>query len=676
MARQDVEEGLDEEDSGGGRPGFPVDPHRLLRALLRGKWWLLAAGAIGALAGFLIGKFVVKHNYESVASVQYIGHGESAEDAQRQIAPLQALGRSPPVLREIRDAIGMSESVPLDAVANIVLLTGDDSAGILSFHGFASDPDVAARYANQGMEAFLAFYVARRREELQGEVDNLTERIGAAETELDDARGVYDQFRAANGITDLTAEQEQAIDRAADLRAQADLATADVQSLEAQIRTIREQLSRTERTTTTTSGSSSEQRRLRELQQSLREARAQGLGDEHPRIQALTAQVAAAQRAAQEKGGTSRTGTNPVFTSLNNRLSLATTQLEAARQRQTSLRELAEQAHARTTAFSAIEGQAATLLAQVNVKQTLVNNLTEERSGLQDELRDMQSGFRTVAEARPPESAVPSKKKYMVAGGIPLAFVSIMLAMLLFRELRGGRVVTANEVAFWGGGPVIGTTTWPREPRALMDLIAGMDDYAPDATGTMLIVGATDAEREHAAEIAAQLNHDWSSQTLIDTPVLGALPSGDGSAPPPTSPDGYLEDEPISGEIYDGPTEIGVSAGSSLALMGGPTEIEISPADSDPPPAGRIANPAERLVCTPWNDRPEGQALRRAARLADRVLVVVTSNGISASDLVKMKRRLGREGTIGYVLIGISEDVSRLDDRTGPVERFWNVVPA
>lgn len=676
MARKDADEALDDEDSKPGRPGLPVDPHRILRALLRGKWWLLAAAVIGSAAGYLIGKFVVKHTYESAASVQYDGlPGDGPLEVDRAFPTLVAFAFSDPVRRDTRDRIGLPPAVPVEAMNGIVMIEPDPAgSGILTFKGSAGDPETAARYANTGVEVFLEHVQRRRREQLQDEIASIDERRQAAEQELSQARTAYDEFRSANGITDLSAEQEQAIDQAAELRSQADLATAEIETLEARIRTLRDQLEHTDRVTTVTSGSTEERRRLRQLQQLLREARAEGLGEEHPRIRALSAQVEAARRAANSKGGATRTGANPAYRSLQTRLTEATTELEAARQRQQSLEQLASQAQQRTTRFSAIEGQAANLLATVNVKQALVNELTEERAGLEDQMRDLQTGFRTVTEARPPEFAVPSKKKYIVAAGIPTMFLSVMLAMLLYRELRGLRVVTANEAAFWGNGPVIGVTTWPRDPRALMDLIAGMDDYAPDATGTMLVVGSTEAEREHAIEIAGQLNHDWSSQTLIDVPVLGALPAGDGSDPPPPATDGYLDDGPITGEIYDGPTEIGVSSDSELALMGGPTEIEVSPtSDSDRP--ARAADPNERLVCTPWNDVPEGQALRRAARLADRVLVVVTSNGMKMLELAQMKRRLGREQHVGYVVIGVTEDVSRLEDRAGPVDSFWNVSP-
>jgi hypothetical protein len=90
-----------------------------------------------------------------------------------------------------------------------------------------------------------------------------------------------------------------------------------------------------------------------------------------------------------------------------------------------------------------------------------------------------------------------------------------------------------------------------------------------------------------------------------------------------------------------------------------------------PPPFHDIDDPCERLVCTAWNGPSEGQALRRAARLADRVLVIVTSDWLPASILAQFKRRLGRSDAVGYLLVGVSDAVAALPDRAGCLEEFW-----
>jgi uncharacterized protein involved in exopolysaccharide biosynthesis len=695
LSRYDADD-PDAEEPRRPRPGVPVDPHRVLRAVLRGKWWLLAAATLGAVAGVLIGKFVVKHSYEAAASIRFEGlPGTDPHEAQRQLPAMVSITHTEPVLRALRSRMGWDE-ISLDALRQILEVESDASSGLVSFTTTGESPEEAAEAANTLVEIFLDRHREAQGEELRNELSSLGERVEAAEEELAQARRTYDAFRETHGITDLSAEQEQAIGQAAELRSEADLARAEIQALEARVRQLRRALAETPRMETVSTGQSHGRQRLTELRQRLREARGQGLSESHPTVQALERQVESLERSGGGGGGgTTRSSVNGLYTQIESNLSEAQAELEATRQRHQSLQQLATQAQERTNRFSTIEGQAAGLLAQVNVKEALLNELNERRARIEDSLRDIQTGFRVVAEARPPESAVPSKKKYLVAAGIPVAFVSIMLAMLLWRELRGLRVQTPEEVAFWGNGPVVGTTTWPRDPRALIDLIADMDDFAPDARGTMLVVGATTSDHELAAEIASQLNHDWSSTTLIDVPVVGALPP-----PAPTTPAGPDDRRDAVSEISEiseavAPEGGGRDSGCDFDLDDEhgdviDAEIEEGPSDlvlAEEDPEARFADEADvggpggpahalaadaayRLVCTAWSG-PEGQALRRAARLADRVLVVVSSRGIRATELARQKTRLGRDEGVGYCLIGVSDEVARLPDRSGPVEDFW-----
>lgn len=665
MSRQD-DEAQEEEGSKVKRPGLPVDLHRLLRSLNRGRWWLLTAAAIGSAIGLLVGKFAVQHTYEATASIRYEGlPGQEAMDTQRDLPSLVSITHSEPMMMALRARMDM-DGASVDLMRRMVQVQADPGSGLVSFTGAGESPERSAQMANTIVDLFLEHHQTRRRNELTTELRSLDQRIRAANGELRQARRTYDSFRERNHITDLTAEQEQAIASAAQLRSQADLAQAEIRALEARVTQLQGALERTPRMEAVETGGGEGSQRLSAARARLREARAT-LSEEHPTVQALRRQVESLERGGGGGGGT-RMAESSLHEQIESSLQEAQAELEATRHRHESLESLAGEAQERTNRFSTIEGQAAGLLAQVNVKEALLTELTEQKARAQDELRDIPTGFRTVAEARPPESAVPSKKKYIVAAAIPSAFLMIMLGMLLYRELRGLRVQTPAEVAWWGNGPVIGSTTWPRNPRALIDLVADMDDFAPEAKGTMLVVGATEPDRELAAEIASQLNHDWSSTTLIDVPVIGALP------PPkkyedrvPSGDDLFDDDDPISGEIHDGPTELVITGSSSLDLDPGQNVLS-----AYAPPAPRdLDDPAERLICTAWNGPPEGQALRRAARLADRVLVVVTSNGLRASELAQMKRRLGRSEAVGYVVVGVSDDIARLPDRAGPVEDFW-----
>ncbi len=77
-----------------------------------------------------------------------------------------------------------------------------------------------------------------------------------------------------------------------------------------------------------------------------------------------------------------------------------------------------------------------------------------------------------------------------------------------------------------------------------------------------------------------------------------------------------------------------------------------------------------RGVALAWNGPLSGPVLRRAARLAHRVMVVVSS-GISVIELARIQTRLGRAKGVGYILVNVGDAYVDLQDRVGPVDEFW-----
>ena len=75
-------------------------------------------------------------------------------------------------------------------------------------------------------------------------------------------------------------------------------------------------------------------------------------------------------------------------------------------------------------------------------------------------------------------------------------------------------------------------------------------------------------------------------------------------------------------------------------------------------------------VALGWNGPLSGPVLRRAARLAHRVLVVASA-GASLLELPKVKTRLGRDEGVGYVLVNLPEEYLEMTDRVGDVQAFW-----
>ena len=205
-----------------------------------------------------------------------------------------------------------------------------------------------------------------------------------------------------------------------------------------------------------------------------------------------------------------------------------------------------------------------------------------------------------------------------------------------------------TEVAFGGNGPVLGATTWPDDPDGLDELVAGLDDLIPKARGSMLIVGASDHEARHAHELAARFKNDWFLEQAPEQPVRVA------STRPPGAP---LTTPPPSG-----PYPVGAAGSTSTALARIP-----------PPSPEKLARRETPLMLDlrAWDGPREGRALRRAARLADRVLVIVRSGHTTATQLHGMPKRLGREERIGYVVIGLPDELHSLHDRVGDVTAFW-----
>jgi uncharacterized protein involved in exopolysaccharide biosynthesis len=666
-----------------GRPGKPIEPARVLRAVRRGRWWLLGAATIGVIAGVVVAKLVMKHSYEASASLRFEGvaglDDESADemrDSRRDLPSRMESLRRESVLREVRSQMGM-DPVPLNTMQRLFDNTQDAESGLVTITARSETPEGAAEFANTIVEVFVAHERGRRREEIEVAIGSLTERMRAAEAELGLSRARYDAFRTEHGVTDLTTEQESALSQAADLRAQADLAVAEIASLEARVRELREEVRRQPRMQVVSSSSESvDQQELARAEAHAQQLRGQ-LSEDHPRLQVAERQVRALRArvssGASTKVGSVSMGASTTHETAATALATASADLEGARQRSVQLARLAEEAQQRVESFSAIEGDAAALLADVQVKQTLLNNLQNNRARLTNMLENPDAGFRVIAEATPPESAVPSRRKYYVAAGLPVGLVLLVLIGLLGRELRGLKLHTASEIAYWGNGAVVGTTTWPRDPKASGDLVADLDDYVPEAKGTLLIVGASEHETPLASELAKQLSSDWTDTTLLEMTSgrdtqpeamrRSLLPAQAGASS--MGGVGVL----TSAEFDAAPTQVQKGA---IELLGPPTLVSSAAPygvlTSTPVPAGE----GERLIATAWEGPQSGQQLRRAARLADRVLVVVPSGAITAPQLTDVQSRLGRKEGVGYVVVGIAEEYATLPDRAGPIDEFWN----
>jgi hypothetical protein len=153
-----------------------------------------------------------------------------------------------------------------------------------------------------------------------------------------------------------------------------------------------------------------------------------------------------------------------------------------------------------------------------------------------------------------------------------------------------------------------------------------------------------------AQELARRMNHDW----FVDGPIAVA------PTPAASAPQGPIH---VTPSPTSGPYPIGGNQRQPAALAQPSTALARRPV--------QLVRREQGARLEAWNGPSEGQALRRAARLADRVIVLVRSNGTTALALNGVRRRIGRENGVGYIVLGLSEELATLPDRIGDVAHFW-----
>ena len=647
----DVEAGPSERSSG--RPGAPADPYRLQRALWDGRWILIIASVLGVALGVFVAKVLMGNAYKTTALLQYEGDVEVAGiegSSIYSLGPAASALKRPAFLKRLAEEVGFKGS--LKALGRHIEYEVDYLPRTLHLSVYGDTAEESADRTHLVTELFLDHHRERQAKRVEQEIAQIDERIKSAQAEAEDARRRYNDFRKMHGIANLSTEQQSLVKSAVDLRSNSDLAASEIRALEGRVKSLQAQLSSIPKTTVVSSGDSPERAAYNRLRQELASARA-SLSDDHPRVQALQQQVNQLQ--AQLRNGPTGSGLvsgNSTYTAVSNELRSAEAQLTLMRERQKGLTAMAEKAQSRVESLSGIEGEASALLADVQVNEALISRLQANRVALEDVLEHPPSGFTVLEPGSPPEYPERNKQKPIVFVVIAGLFVALALFYVLWREFRGLRAATPAEIAFWGNGPVVGTSSWPADEQGLDELVAGLDDFAPNAQGTLLIVGGLPNDSVFAYELARRMNDDWH---LDPSP---SQPSG-AHRPRPSGP------PPIQTPPPSGPYPIGGAPQRSTARAPS-TALALRPV--------QLVRREERLQLDAWEGPYEGQALRRAARLADRVLVLVRSGTMDPKALNAIPRRLGRHHGVGYIVLSLPDDLRTLPDRVGPVNEFWQGV--
>ena len=615
---------------------------------------MIGASVCGVLFGLFWVKVVIGPNYESVV---WLRHEEGFRLAGHEFSTGHALGPAAEalhrdsVLRRIRERAGLDWDLLLVA-AHIDYRFDPRGGDTLEIVVSGDTAEWAAEFAELVTEVFLNYHRERNARRIEQEIASVSGRIEAAQREAEEARRLYNEFRERHGIADLSSEQRSTVSSAAQWRVDSEFAAAEARALEARIRSLEKQLAETPKTSMVGGGVSPEREAYNRLRQELVSARA-SLSPDHPRVQALEHQVAQLQSQIRSGGGgESVVGSNSAYVALTSELREAKSELTALLARQKGLTDMAEKAQQRMDSFSGVEGEASTLLAEVEVNEALIARLQGIEAALEDALGNPPSGFSVLDPGSAPELPTANKKKPAIFAAISFIGLFLGLVFVFWREFAGLRVQTPAEIAFWGSGPVLAATPWPVDPLGLDELVAGLDDLAPDANGTLLILAASPEDAPLARDFARRVNEDW----FVDGPVAAA-PAGRVSVP--------RQQTPLTTPPPSGPYPIGGSARQSAAPARPSTALALRPV--------QLVRRDQRIRLEAWDGPFEGQSLRRAARLADRVIVLVRSNGTTALGLHGVHRRIGRQDGIGFVVLALPQELESLPDRVGNVVGFWKV---
>ncbi len=665
---------LDDDIQEGGRPdasrpdtpryGRPVEIGRLVRALLRQRWVIVAGAIIGVALGVVIAKTLVPRVYSTETVLVWETTEDQAQPDVRELRTFVDSVKLPTNLATVRERLAIPQT--LDRLAARLDVRFDRDSDLVVVRAEAEDPEEAVALCETTIEVFLEHQQDIARERLDEDVSSLETDVARARERLDRAQERYDDFRSEHGVSDLSLERQQAIELAASLRAQADIARADSEAAEARS----EQAPRNPTTT--------ESAQLRQARQRLETARAR-LSEDHPRVQALAAEVEAMQETEASTPQAQQNGAQ----------AHAQRTRAAAHRRHEAYQRMEEEARTRLEELSSVEGEASALLASVRVAEGHVADLESDLAIAQDRARDASPGFRVVAAPLMPEEPERSYRK-PAAVAIPIGAVVLVVLFVLGFELRGLRVKTANELAYWGRAPVVASTTWPGKKRELSAIVEELAEKAARAGGQTLVIAASELDQSVADDIAEHLKvtvsvtvgempnatyYDPDGPDLVTAPPeerpVGLLPAGEGRSDIVIDESGRMVEsagsQPPAAPRRNVPT-LAKREQKTIARRRG-RRLERVQVSKDQIYLDPETAPAEIVSA----ESGSGDAfVRRGARAADRVLVVVRSGALSVTKASELRALVGRQDDgVGFLLVGVPDWLAVLADQAGPVDRFW-----
>ena len=418
------------------------------------------------------------------------------------------------------------------------------------------------------VEVFLERQIALNGERLADATANTKASLSRAKQRAKNAAERYQVFRSKNGPRDVVAEYDQAASDILKMGAAADAQAIEATAQQARVKELQKSLRTLPKQIVASATRSSP------IDAPLAKARAElagalaTLSEEHPRVIALRERVANLE--AQKKNTNNEVGArtlsaNPARELVQQSLATARAAYAAASRKEKSLRRLVERARATAQRYDRPAAQGRSLKAELDAARSDVGALEKKSIALKDAAASSPSGFVVVAQPTMPTHPKSSATRAALLWAPPLIGALLAAIALFGQELRGLRVRTASEVAWWGSGPVLGTSQWPRQPDALQPFVDELEDVGVRGVGRTLVVPATELERDLACDFAVKLAEaPWLAAAILDVRT-GRRPMQRSGYPP--------QGDPILTPSPQHRLPVGVTGAPPSSAPGAPSQI-------------------------------------------------------------------------------------------------------
>ncbi|WP_224242675.1 GumC domain-containing protein [Hyalangium gracile] len=467
------------------------------------RWRLITlASLLGVPLGVLVVKTLLPREYVSEAVLVWEPPRSSSRvDSLREFKTQVDTLKLPTLLAEVRRRTALTST--LEALGRrIDASTGRDS-NVLTVRVRAGSAEEALRLAETVTQVFLEGRTATERKRAEEQFQTLGHEIERGQAQLTAAWERYDAFRLENGIADLTIDQRAALEAAVLLRTEADRSRIEMESAEAKASLLHTAAGHeSPKVVLSETQALPEERKLAELRTEL-VARRASLSEEHPETLGLAAAVEAlSSHSSTAPTLTDQTvGTNPQWMFLQQGLMEAKAEREAAQRKWQAFTQLELSARERTVRLSSIQGRASLLLDELRLAEKRLSELKAEQKMIEAVMNQPFPGFRVLDAAELPSR--PKRSYRLVALAFPLLLGTLTALSCAARSLRGLKIWTASELAYWGRGPVVAASSWPASPQGLEDLALDLRGALGSARGTTLMLALSPARTERAVELAS-----------------------------------------------------------------------------------------------------------------------------------------------------------------------------